>query len=101
VKEEATNVTVAVAEVNSYRFTVAGNVERAGVFALKYYATVADAIALAGGLNKFASPRKVVIQRLQSNNLIRKIPIDFNRISSGDHPQENIVILPGDTLFVP
>ncbi len=101
VKEESTPVSIAVTEVNSYRFTVSGNAERPGVFNLKYYATVGDAIALAGGLNKFASAKKVVILRQQPNGGVRKVPINFDRISSGDHPEENIVILPNDTVFVP
>lgn len=101
VKEESAFVTVAISEVNSYRFTVSGNVEHAGVFNLKYYATVADAIALAGGLNKFASARKIKVLRNQPNGGVRKVPIDYDRISSGEHPDENLVLLSGDTLFVP
>jgi len=101
VKEESTPVSVAITDVNSYRFTVSGNAERPGVFNLKYYATVADAIALAGGLNKFASPHKIVILRQQQNGGVRKVPIDFDRISKGDHPEENIVVLSNDTVFVP
>ncbi len=101
VKEESTPVSVAITDVNSYRFTVSGNAERPGVFNLKYYATVADAIALAGGLNKFASPHKITILRQQPNGGVRKVPIDFDRISKGDHPEENIVVLANDTVFVP
>jgi polysaccharide export outer membrane protein len=101
VKEESTPVSVAITDVNSYRFTVSGNAEKPGVFNLKYYATVADAIALAGGLNKFASPHKLVILRQQPNGGVRKVPIDFDRISKGDHPEENIVVLANDTVFVP
>lgn len=101
VKEESSLVSIAVTEVNSYRFTVSGNVEHAGVFALKYFATVADAVALAGGLNKFAAPHKLVILRLQPNGGIRKVPIDFDRIAAGEHPEENLVLIAGDTLYVP
>ena len=101
VKEEGSFVSVAVSEVNSYRFTVSGNVEHAGMFSLKYFATVADAVALAGGLNKFASPHKLMILRQRANGGIRKVPVDWDRISTGEHPEENIVIVAGDTLFVP
>jgi len=101
VKEESTLVSIAITDVNSYRFTVSGNAERPGVFNLKYYATVADAIALAGGLNKFASPKRLVILRQQSNGGIRKVPVNFDRISGGDHPEENIVVLANDTIYVP
>jgi polysaccharide export outer membrane protein len=99
VKEDAV-VTIAITEVNSYRFTVSGNVEHAGVIAAKYYVTVAEAIALAGGLNKFASQHKLVVVRTDANGL-RRIPIDYDRIASGDHPEENLVLLSGDTLFAP
>jgi polysaccharide biosynthesis/export protein len=101
VKEEASIVSIAVAAVNSYRITVSGNAEHPGVFQERYYLTVADAVALAGGLNKFASPHKLVVLRQRTNGGIRKVPVDFERISGGDHPEENLVLLAGDTLFVP
>ena len=56
-------VTVAIAEVNSYRFTVAGNVERPGMFTSRYYVTVSEALALAGGPNRFASSSDMVVVR--------------------------------------
>src|SRR3954462_11677011 len=61
VKDDTAAVSIAVTEVNSYRFTVSGNVEHAGVFNAKYYVTAGEAVALAGGLNKFASPHRLVI----------------------------------------
>src|SRR5438045_95403 len=42
-------VSVAVLQVNSYTFTVRGNVEKAGVYSQKTYVTALEAIALAGG----------------------------------------------------
>ena len=100
VKSDEATVTIAITEVNSYRFTVSGNVERGGIFTSKYYVTVAEAIALAGGLNKFADPHKLVIVRRDDKGL-RRVPIDYNRISSGEHPEENLVLISGDNLFAP
>ena len=100
VKDDSAAVSVAVTEVNSYRFTVSGNVEHGGIFTSKYFVTVAEAIALAGGLNKFAEPKKLVIVRRDAAGL-RRVPIDYDRISSGEHPEENLVLLPGDNLFAP
>jgi polysaccharide export outer membrane protein len=100
VKSDEATVTIAVTEVNSYRFTVSGNVEHGGIFTSKYYVTVAEAIALAGGLNKFADPKKLVIVRLDEHGR-RRVPIDYNRISSGEHPEENLVLISGDNLFAP
>jgi polysaccharide export outer membrane protein len=89
-------VTVAVVEVNSYRFTVAGNVERPGMFTSRYYVTISEAIALAAGPNRYASTGKMVIVRGT-----RRIPIDYDAILSGKSPEQDIVILAGDAVRVP
>jgi polysaccharide export outer membrane protein len=89
-------VTVAVVEVNSYRFTVAGNVEHPGLFTSRYYVTVSEAIALAGGPNRYASSDDMVIIRGG-----RRIPIDYDAILSGKGAEQDIVILPGDAVRVP
>jgi polysaccharide export outer membrane protein len=101
VKEEGAVVSIAVTQVNSYRFTVSGNVEHAGVQTPKFFSTVSDALAAAGGVNKFGSQTKIVILRPEQNGGVRKIPVNFDRIARGDHPEENIVILAGDTVYVP
>ena len=89
-------VTVAVVEVNSYRFTVAGNVEHPGMFTSRYYVTVSEAIALAAGPNRYASTGSVVIVRAT-----RRIPIDYGAILSGKSPEQDIVVLAGDAVRVP
>ena len=95
-------VTVAVAEVNSYRFTVAGNVEHPGLFTSRYYVTVSEALALAGGPNRYASTSHMVIVRNGgSGGRSQRIPIDYDAILSGDSPEQDIVILPGDAVRVP
>jgi len=101
VKDETSTVTVAVTEVNSYRFTVSGNVERGGILSAKYYVTVAEALAMAGGLNKFAVGTVTLIRSADGNGPARRIPIDYRRITSGEHPDENLVLVSGDTLFIP
>lgn len=89
-------VTVSVIEVNSYRFTVAGNVERPGLFTSRYYVTVSEALALAGGPNRYASTDDVVIVREG-----RRIPVDYDAILAGKHPEQDVVILAGDAVRVP
>jgi polysaccharide export outer membrane protein len=100
VKDDSAIVSVAVTEVNSYRFTVSGNVEHGGIYNSKSFVTVAEAIAMAGGLNKYASAAKVVIVRNDDKGQ-RRIPIDYNRVASGEHPEENLALIAGDTVFVP
>jgi polysaccharide export outer membrane protein len=89
-------VTVAVVEVNSYRFTAEGNVEHPGMFTPKYYVTVTEAIALAGGPNRYASTSDVVIVRGT-----HRIPIDYDAIVSGKSLEQNVVVLAGDAIRVP
>ncbi len=101
VKDDGAAVSIAVTDVSSYRFTVSGNVEHGGMFNSRYYLTVTEAIAMAGGINRFAAPQKMVIVRSDRPGATRRIPIDFNRISAGEHSEENLVLMSGDTLFVP
>jgi polysaccharide export outer membrane protein len=93
-------VTVGVVEVNSYRFTVAGNVEHRGMFTPRYYVTVSEAIALAGGPTRYASTSDVVVIRADAGHP-RRISVDYDKILSGKRPAEDVVILAGDTVLVP
>jgi polysaccharide export outer membrane protein len=93
-------VTVSVVEVNSYRFTVAGNVEHPGLFTSRYYLTVSEAIALAGGPNRYASTQEVVVVRFGARGPER-IQIDYDGILSGRSPEQDIVLLAGDAVRVP
>ena len=101
VKDETATVTVALTSVSSYRFTVSGNFEHPGIFTSKYYVQVAEAIAMAGGINKFANPHRLLIIRRDATTKVRRVPIDYDRVSSGEHPEENLVLMAGDTLFAP
>lgn len=100
VKNESAVVTVAVNAANSYKFVVTGNVGRSGAFTQKYYVTVSEAIAMAGGLSKFASD-DIVILRPDGNGKIREIPINYADVTSGRRPEMDIPIVSGDTLVVP
>jgi polysaccharide export outer membrane protein len=93
-------VTVSVSEVNSYRFTVAGNVEHPGLFTSRYYLTVSEAIALAGGPNRYASTHDVVVVRPTQSGMER-IAIDYDHILSGKNPEQDIVLRAGDAVRVP
>jgi polysaccharide export outer membrane protein len=101
VKDESAVVTVAVTEVNSYRFTVSGNVEHPGTFNSRYYVSVAEAVAMAGGPNRFATPTRVVIVRQERNGRVRQIPINYEDVRSGERPDQDLVLVAGDTVFVP
>jgi polysaccharide export outer membrane protein len=101
IKEESVIVTVAVIGINSYRFIVSGNVERPGAYAANHYVTVLEALVLAGGPSKFASPEGMVIVRSDPAHGMRRIPIDGPSLLAGTRPEENLPLLSGDTVYVP
>jgi polysaccharide biosynthesis/export protein len=94
-------VTVAVSGVNSYYVTVSGNVGGPGRYAAQTYLTVSDAIALAGGPNRFASPEKTIIVRRNPDGSVRRIPVNYELIKEGEGLQMDLVLLRGDQVFVP
>ncbi len=97
VREEELVVSVNVVAVNSYYFTVSGNVERGGLFTSKNYVTTVEAVAMAGGPNRFAGSMVYVLRGQPP----RRIPIEWYRVTSGERPEANIVLLRGDVVYVP
>ena len=101
IRDESAVVTVTLTAVNSYSFTISGNVEHPGVFNSEKYVTIVDGIQLAGGMNRYASPEQTQILRPGKDGKIRAIPIDFPKVQAGKMPEANIVLLAGDRVFVP
>ncbi len=102
VKLQGTEITVAVKSWKSYRFTIQGEVVRSGVFTSDQFMTVADALALAGGLTRFAKRSEISLTRRDGKTGdIRHIPLDYESLASGSRPDMNIYVLSGDTIWVP
>jgi protein involved in polysaccharide export with SLBB domain len=80
---------------NGYEITVFGNVERPGTFSPKPFITVLDALQLAGGLSRLADKNHITIRRKD-----REIPFVYDR-ATGERPEMNLVLLPGDIVTVP
>jgi polysaccharide export outer membrane protein len=94
-----TAVTVTVSGFNSYRFIVSGQVNHPGAHTQKWFVTVSEALAMAGGPSKFAGDEIVVI-RLDSAGKVRKIPVSYRAILSGKHPEQDICVVAGDTIVM-
>ncbi len=94
-----TKIAVTVAGFNSYRFIVSGNVNHPGALAQKWYVTVSEALAMAGGPSKFAGDEIVVI-RLDANGKVHKIPVSYKALNEGTHPEQDICVVAGDTIVV-
>jgi polysaccharide export outer membrane protein len=100
-KDDSAVVTVAVTAINSYRFVISGNVERPGSYSSTHFVTVVEAMALAGGPNRFADANGMVIIRPDQARGQRRIPVDYPGILSGTRAHENLALLAGDTIYVP
>lgn len=102
VKLQGTEITVAVKSWRSYRFTIQGEVTHTGVFTEDHFLTVSEALALAGGLSRFAKRSEMTLLRRDvKSGSVRRIPLDYESLASGQRPEMNIYVLAGDTIWVP
>ncbi len=92
-------VTVVVVAMNSRRIFVTGEVAHPGAMTLLPNMTVLQALASAG-FTQFANPKKIYLLRTQNGKQV-KIPFNYKEVVKGDHPEQNIMLKPGDTLVVP
>lgn len=90
-------VSVIVSEVRSLKVSVMGEVTRPGRYELKSWATVLDALALAGGFTQYASRSKIVILH-SDGKTIKRIPFNYNKVSG---EQDNFYLSNGDIVLVP
>jgi polysaccharide biosynthesis/export protein len=102
----APEVSVVIKEINSRKVFVTGEVTTPGAFDLQPRTKLMQVLAMAGGLTPY-SKRKVIVLRDNRESREKDAPpdkryeIDINAIVSGKRPQDNIVLLPGDTLVFP
>lgn len=91
-------VSVIVLQVNSPKFYMIGYVTRPGTYPLRGDTSVLQALALAGGLTQFASPRSIkLIRSTRGKQEVRKINY-HDIIDSG---KGNYFLKAGDTIVVP
>jgi polysaccharide export outer membrane protein len=91
-------VTVIVAEINAFKVFVLGEVAVQGVLTLRRPTRLLEAIAQQGGLTAYADKSKVVVLR-QEDGREARIAIDYRKVLSGERPDQNIFLKPGDTII--
>lgn len=94
------NVTVVVRQVNSRRIYVTGQVIHPGAYPLASPRTVLQAIALAGGLTEYAESDNISVARTEQGRT-RVFKFNYKNVSKGKALEQNIQLLPGDTVIVP
>ena len=90
-------VSVIVSDVRSLKVSVIGEVARPGRYELKSWATVLDALALAGGFTQYATRSRIVILHPEGKTM-KRIPFNYNKVSAD---QENFYLRNGDIVLVP
>jgi polysaccharide export outer membrane protein len=94
------NVAVVVRTINSRKVFVTGRVTTPGGHDLRGPLTVLQAIALAGGVTEYADSKNITILRTKDGQT-QTFKFNYKDVSKGKKLEQNIVLLPGDTVVVP
>ncbi|HZN55891.1 MAG TPA: polysaccharide biosynthesis/export family protein [Candidatus Polarisedimenticolaceae bacterium] len=92
-------VTVVVEEINNFKVFVLGEVTTQGALTLRRRTRLVEAIALAGGMSQYADKSNVLLMRFEDGKEIRT-RIDYRKVVSGERPESNVYLKPGDTIIV-
>jgi polysaccharide biosynthesis/export protein len=92
-------VTVVVTAMNSQRIFVSGEVLHSGPIQLLPHMTMLQALSQAG-FNQFANLKGIYLLRTE-NGKQQRIPFNYKEVIKGNHPEQNIMLKPGDTIVVP
>ena len=93
-------VTVIVTQINSRRVYVLGEVNRPGPFSMYPDMTVLQALSAAGGFTQFAKLTGIYVLRNEKGKQVT-LPFNYKEVVRGQRAQENILLMPGDTIVVP
>jgi polysaccharide biosynthesis/export protein len=93
-------ITVDLEDYQKPYFTVSGQVGKPGQYVLRTDITVAEAIAVAGGLAPTAKTQVFLFHR-DSQNWYKVTRFDLRDVLNGKHIQEDAIVKPGDMIVVP
>jgi polysaccharide export outer membrane protein len=94
-------ITIILKDFDKPYFIATGEVLRPGKYELRADTTVAEGLAIAGGLNGQAKHSQVVLFRHVSADRVESHLIDVKRMLKSRDLEEDIHLKPGDFLFVP
>jgi polysaccharide export outer membrane protein len=91
--------------LNAGAVFVVGEVLRPGEFALRYgrNVTISQALALGGGLTKYAKKKEGVVIRYHADGTKEEIPVNIEKIMvrGSSNSAADVLMKPNDILFVP
>ena len=94
-------VTVIVSDSKSQRINILGMVARPGSYLLNGSTTVLDAIAMAGGFKDFAKQKTIYVLRTSEDGSQKRLPFNYKDVIKGKNAEQNIRLLPRDTVVIP
>ncbi|HYU46711.1 MAG TPA: polysaccharide biosynthesis/export family protein [Terriglobales bacterium] len=94
-------VTVIVQDSKSQKINILGMVARPGAYLLTGSTTVLDAIAMAGGFKDFAKQKSIYVLRTGEGGTQKRLAFNYKEVIKGKNPEQNIRLLPRDTVVVP
>jgi polysaccharide export outer membrane protein len=92
-------VTVVVTAMNSRRVFVTGEVVHTGAVPLLPNMTMLQVLSTAG-FTQFANLKNIYLLRTENGKQV-KLPFNYKEVVKGNHPEQNIMLKPGDTVVVP
>jgi polysaccharide biosynthesis/export protein len=97
----APGVSVVIKEINSRKVFVTGEVKTPGAYDLQPRTKLMQVVAMAGGLTPYAKKKVIVLRDSRDGRNDRRYEVDLDAIVSGKRPSDNLVLQPGDTIWVP
>jgi polysaccharide biosynthesis/export protein len=95
------SIAVVVKDFEKPYFTASGQVGRPGHYNLHGQTTVTEALAMAGGLTEKSKHSQVVLFRRVDSQWTEAKVLDVKKMLSAKNLQEDLIVHPGDMLFVP
>jgi polysaccharide biosynthesis/export protein len=92
-------VTVVVQTMASRRIFVSGEVVHTGPMVLLPHMTMLQALSQAG-FTQFANVKGIYLLRTENGKQV-KLPFNYKDVIKGNHPEQNMLLKPGDTVVVP
>jgi len=93
-------VTVSIKQIQNNKIFVVGKVNRPGEYIGTSYIDVMQALAMAGGLNAYASSNNIKILRRVNGN-IKSMLFEYDEVAGGYKLKQNIILESGDVVVVP
>jgi len=93
-------VTVSIRQIQNNKIFVVGKVIRPGQYVGTAYIDVLQALAMAGGLNAYASSNNIKILRRVKTGII-SMPFEYDEVAGGYKLKQNIILQSGDVVVVP